>query len=213
MHSTCELFKEAPLTAIEVRVLGALVEKQLTTPESYPLTLNALQLACNQKTSREPVMSIHPGELLQALRALEARSLVQLQMGGRADRWEQRLDKALQLTPAQTAVLALLLLRGAQTLAELLARSARWYAFEDQAEVLHQLERLASRDLVVALDKQPGQREVRYLHLLQDEVALHELASTTCERREPADNERLVTLEARLLELEERLAQLERRHS
>lgn len=212
--TTAEFFAEEPLSDVEARALGCLVEKQLTTPESYPLTLNALQLACNQKTSREPVMTLEVSALAPALRQLEQRGLVAMQMGGRADRWEQRLDKQLQLTPPQTALLALLLLRGGQTLAELLSRSARLYRFDDVEEVRHQLERMAAREWVTVLDKQPGQREERYLHRLQSPADLAELAAAAGSGKasaEPSGSERLVTLEARLQELEERLALLERR--
>jgi len=90
-------FVESPLNAVEARVLGCLLEKQLTTPEAYPLTLNALMLACNQKSSREPVLALTQGQVGQALRSLEGRQLARLVMGGRADRWEQRADKALEL--------------------------------------------------------------------------------------------------------------------
>src|SRR5262245_42757781 len=94
-------FAEAPLNAIEARLVGSLIEKQATTPEAYPLTLNALVLACNQKTSREPVMNVTPGQAGQSLRNLEARGLVKLVMGSRADRWEQRTDKALEMVQPQ----------------------------------------------------------------------------------------------------------------
>lgn len=111
-HTHSELLGESPLHAIEVRILGCLIEKQLTTPETYPLTLNAVQLACNQKTSREPLMNLEPGEIGRYLRSLEARQLVRLVMGSRADRWEQRCDKQLELVKPQTVLLGLLMLRG-----------------------------------------------------------------------------------------------------
>ena len=114
-----------PLTSGEARVLGCLIEKQATTPESYPLTLNAVVLACNQKTSREPLMSLTPGQVGQSLRSLEGRGLSRLVMGSRADRWEQRCEKALELVPAQVILTGLQLLRGPQTLNELLTRSQR----------------------------------------------------------------------------------------
>lgn len=208
-------FADAPLSAIEVRALGCLIEKQATTPESYPLTLNALQLACNQKTSREPLMNLHPGELAQALRSLEQRGLTRLVMGSRADRWEQRCDKQLELVHAQLILLALLMLRGPQTLGELLARSARLHAFDDQEEVRHHLERLAMRELVCLPPRQSGQREDRYAHQLgdpADQEAL--LAARAPESALPAatqgaQEERIAALEARLAELESRLARLE----
>ncbi|EJT83751.1 hypothetical protein PPS11_31076 [Pseudomonas putida S11] len=106
---------EGRFNSIEIRILGSLIEKQATSPESYPLTLNALVLACNQKTSREPVMNLTQGQVGQALRALEGQDMTRLQMGSRADRWEQRVDKALELVPAQLVLMGLMFLRGPQT--------------------------------------------------------------------------------------------------
>ncbi|GIZ13532.1 YceH family protein [Pseudomonas sp. NCCP-436] len=211
-HTHSELLGESPLHAIEVRILGCLIEKQLTTPETYPLTLNAVQLACNQKTSREPLMNLEPGEIGRYLRSLEARQLVRLVMGSRADRWEQRCDKQLELVKPQTVLLGLLMLRGPQTLGELLARSNRMHDFEDVEEIRHQLERLISRGLAMLLPRQTGQREDRYMHLLGEPEDLEKLlASRPLARHEAAagHEERLAALEARLAILEERLARLE----
>lgn len=211
-YTPSPLVGETPLHAIEVRLLGSLIEKQLTTPESYPLTLNALQLACNQKTSREPLMNLESGEVGRYLRSLEGRGLVRLVMGSRADRWEQRGDKLLELVKPQTVLLGLLLLRGPQTLNELLTRSNRMHDFDDTAEIQHQLERLAGRGLVVLLPRQSGQREDRYMHLLGETADLESLLSNRPASRSeaPAPNEeRLVELEARIAALEERLARLE----
>ncbi len=158
------------LSAVEARVLGCLIEKQLTTPEAYPLTLNALVLACNQKTSREPVMNLAAGQVGQALRSLEGRGMARLVMGSRADRWEHRADKALELVAAQVTLLGLLLLRGPQTLNELLTRSNRMHDFDDTEQVQHHLERLISRELACLLPRQSGQREERYMHVLGDPV-------------------------------------------
>lgn len=212
--STLSPFADAPLSAVEIRALGCLIEKQATTPETYPLTLNALQLACNQKTSREPLMNLQPGEIGQALRHLEQRGLVRLVMGSRADRWEQRADKQLELVHAQLILLALLLLRGPQTLGELLARSNRLHAFDDTEEIRHHLERLATRGLVRQLARQSGQREERYAHQLgdpADQEAL--LAARPQENAAPAgaaaQDERFAALEARIAELEARLTRLE----
>lgn len=207
-------FAEHPLSAIEVRILGSLIEKQATTPESYPLTLNALLLACNQKTSREPVMNLASGAVGQALRSLEDRQLVRLQMASRADRWEQRVDKKLELAPPQLALLGLLLLRGPQTLGELLTRSNRLYAFEDVEQVQHQLERLISRGLAVLVPRQSGQREDRYLHLLgsageREELIANQRSDAPASGGGNADHEqRIQALEARVAELEDKLAQL-----
>ncbi len=202
-----------PLTGPEARVAGCLVEKQATTPESYPLTLNALVLACNQKTSREPVMNLTPGQVSQALRSLEGRGMARLVMGSRADRWEHRIDKALELVPAQVVLLSLLLLRGPQTLNELLTRSSRMHAFDDVAQLQHQLERLASRGLAIQIPRQAGQREDRYMHLLAspEELAAAIANSSRSERSEGAapSQSRLDELEERIAQLEARLAKLE----
>ncbi|TRO16425.1 DUF480 domain-containing protein [Ectopseudomonas mendocina] len=211
-HTPSPLVCENPLHAVEVRILGCLIEKQLTTPETYPLTLNAVQLACNQKTSREPLMNLETGEVGRYLRTLEGRGLVHLVMGSRADRWEQRCDKQLELVKPQTVLLGLLLLRGPQTLNELLTRSNRMHDFDDVAEVQHQLERLIARGLVVLLPRQSGQREDRYMHLLGEQADLEALlANRPAARGEAAapNEDRLVELEARIAALEERLARLE----
>lgn len=207
-------FAEAPLEAAELRVLGSLIEKQLTTPETYPLTLNALVLACNQKTSREPVLNLTPGEVGQGLRRLEERGLARLVMGSRADRWEQRLDKALELPPPQWVLCALLFLRGPQTLGELLSRSSRLHAFDDTEQVRHHLERLIARGLAIGLGRQPGQREERYLHLFgsaaEREAQVAQLGSAADGSGSVSGREgRLEALEARIVALEERLARLE----
>ncbi len=211
-YTPSPLVGENPLHAIEVRILGCLIEKQLTTPETYPLTLNAVQLACKQKTSREPLMNLETGEVGRYLRSLEGRQLVHLVMGSRADRWEQRCDKQLELVKPQTVLLGLLLLRGPQTLNELLTRSNRMHDFDDVAEVQHQLERLIGRGLAVLLPRQSGQREDRYMHLLGEPADLESLlASHPTTRGEAAapNEDRLVELETRIAALEERLARLE----
>lgn len=202
------------LTIVEARVLGCLIEKQLTTTEAYPLTLNALVLACNQKTSREPVLNLTAGQVGQALRSLEGREMARLVMGSRADRWEHRADKALELVAAQVVLLGLLLLRGPQTLNELLTRSSRMHDFEEAEQAQHHLVRLISRELACLLPRQSGQREDRYMHLLGDPADLQ--AALAARANEPQrataggqQDERLDALEARIAVLEERLAQLE----
>lgn len=205
---------DVPLTTAEARILGCLVEKQATTPEVYPLTLNALVLACNQKTSREPLMNLTAGQVGQGLRSLEGRGLARLVMGSRADRWEHRADKALELVAAQVVLIGLLLLRGPQTVNELLTRSSRMYAFEDAEQLQHNLERLISRGLLCQLPRQAGQREDRYMHLLGDPADLQAIMDARASHVErPAgsayDESRLDALEARVAELEERLARLE----
>lgn len=203
------------LNSAEVRILGCLIEKQATNPETYPLTLNALVLACNQKTSREPVMNLTPGQVGQSLRALESQQLTRLIMGSRADRWEHRVDKTLELVPAQLILTGLLLLRGPQTVNELLTRSSRMHDFDDADAVVHQLERLIGRGLAVLIPKQAGQREDRYTHALGDPADMDAILAA---RQNPAERssgggsalaERVEELEARIAALEERLAKLE----
>lgn len=214
MNSEHETDVEARLNSTEIRILGALIEKQATHPDTYPLTLNALVLACNQKTSREPVMNLSPGQVGQSLRALEGRGFTRLVMGSRADRWEHRVDKVLELVPAQVVLMGLLFLRGPQTLNELLTRSARMHDFEDTDQVQHLLERLIARDLALLLPRQSGQREDRYMHALGDP---DDMAAILAARQQPSERgsasgltlERFEALEARVAALEARLAALE----
>lgn len=203
------------LTANELRVLGCLIEKQATTPEVYPLTQNALVLACNQKTNREPLMNMTQGEVGQALRSLEAQQLSRLVMGSRADRWGQRADKTLELVAPQLVLTGLLLLRGPQTINELLTRSMRLHAFDDVEQVQYNLERLIGRQLVCHVPKQAGQREDRYMHLLGDATHLQasiEASAAGQESRSVAKDQyegRLQALELKIAELEQRLESLE----
>lgn len=164
------------LTPVEARILGSLAEKAATTPDVYPLTLNNLVLACNQKTAREPVTNLSSGEIGHALRQLEPRGLVKSEYGARAERYHHRIDRVFDLTSAQTSLMALLFLRGPQTLHELLARSERMHRFADADDVRHALERLAERatPLVRRLPRGPGQREDRYAHLLCGEPVMPE---------------------------------------
>ena len=202
------------LNSTEIRILGSLIEKQATNPETYPLTLNALVLACNQKTSREPVLNLTQGQVGQSLRALEGRGFTRLVMGSRADRWEHKVDKALELVPAQVVLLGLLFLRGPQTLNELLTRSSRMHDFEDTEQVQHQLERLIARDLALLVPRQSGQREDRYMHALGDPADIETIMTA---RQQPAERssaqaisiERFEALGARIAALEARLAELE----
>ena len=214
MNSEHDTDVEARLNSTEIRILGALIEKQATHPDTYPLTLNALVLACNQKTSREPVMNLSPGQVGQSLRALEGRGFARLVMGSRADRWEHRVDKVLELVPAQVVLMGLLFLRGPQTLNELLTRSARMHDFEDTEQVQHQLERLIARDLALLVPRQSGQREDRYMHALGDPADIDAIMAA---RQQPSERgstsglslERFEALEARVAALEARLAELE----
>ncbi|MHA6140579.1 YceH family protein [Pseudomonas mohnii] len=207
-------YDEPRLNSTEIRILGSLIEKQATSPETYPLTLNALVIACNQKTSREPVMNLTQGQVGQSLRALEARGFTKLVMGSRADRWEHRVDKALELVPAQVVLAGLLFLRGPQTVNELLTRSGRMHDFEDTDQVVHQLERLIARGLALLIPRQAGQREDRYMHALGDPADIDAILAA---RQNPVERgggsavsvERIEELEARIAALEERLARLE----
>ncbi|SED44446.1 hypothetical protein SAMN05216205_5246 [Pseudomonas mohnii] len=207
-------YDEPPLNSTEIRILGSLIEKQATSPETYPLTLNALMIACNQKTSREPVMNLTQGQVGQSLRALEGRGFTKLVMGSRADRWEHRVDKALELVPAQVVLAGLLFLRGPQTVNELLTRSGRMHDFEDTDQVVHQLERLIARGLALLIPRQAGQREDRYMHALGDPADIDAILAA---RQNPVERgggsavsvERIEELEARIAALEERLARLE----
>jgi len=162
------------LTIIEARVLGSLVEKQLTTPEYYPLTLNALSAACNQKSNRDPVMSLDETAILSAVDSLRDKNLVYLFYGSssRTVKYKHMLPSVLELEPPAVAVITLLLLRGAQTIGELRGRSDRLYEFSGLGEVQETLDDLASRDdpLVIKLERQPGQKEARYAHLLSGKV-------------------------------------------
>jgi uncharacterized protein YceH (UPF0502 family) len=175
---------EPRLNSTEIRILGSLIEKQATSPETYPLTLNALMIACNQKTSREPVMNLTQGQVGQSLRALEARGFTKLVMGSRADRWEHRVDKALEPVPAQVVLAGLLFLRGPQTVNELLTRSGRMHDFEDTEQVVHQLERLIARGLALLIPRQAGQREDRYMHALGDPA---DIDATLAARQNPVE--------------------------
>ncbi|HWH85476.1 MAG TPA: DUF480 domain-containing protein [Pseudomonas sp.] len=214
MTTEQESTSEQPrLNATEIRILGALIEKQATNPETYPLTLNALVLACNQKTSREPVMNLNQGQVGQSLRTLESRGFTKLVMGSRADRWEHKVDKALELVPAQVILTGLMFLRGPQTVNELLTRSGRMHEFEDAEQVVHQLERLIARGLAVLIPRQSGQREDRYTHALGDPADIEAILAA---RQNPGERpsagvslERIEELEARIALLEERLARLE----
>jgi hypothetical protein len=199
------------LTALEARVLGCLVEKAATTPEVYPLTLNAAHLACNQKTNRDPIMQAELGAVGQALRTLEDKRLVRVVHGARALRYEHTIDAALNLTTRSRAVIALLLLRGPQTQAELLVRSERLADFPDAAMLGDTLDRLIARDpaLVVRIGRAPGQREDRYMHLLSGPVSIEQLAAAR-----PASgvsSDRYAELEARVAALEEVVAALQER--
>ena len=202
------------LDGAEARVLGCLVEKEATTPEQYPLTENAALQAANQKTSREPVMALETGEVARALRGLEAKGLARRVDGARALRFEHSAARTLELTRGQLVALALLMLRGPQTAAELQSRSERLHRYADADDLAHALERLAARGFAVALPRAPGQREGRWAHRLcgpidVNAMALDASASPSLEpgaRHDDALLARIEALEARVAALEARLA-------
>lgn len=160
------------LNHAEVRVLGCLLEKQRTTPETYPLTLNALRAACNQSTNRDPVVSYDDATIRDAMTRLSRRRWARLASGaGRSPKFRHLLDDALTRAPDELAILCVLMLRGPQTPGELKQRSDRLHPFADLGAVHETLLRLIDRDLVVELARRPGQKEERYAHRLSDEEA------------------------------------------
>lgn len=165
------------LTRVEARVLGALIEKEITTPEYYPLSLNALTNACNQKSNREPVMQLEEDEIRRALNHLESQSLVRSIAESRATKFEHRLQDAFNFYRPEIAVVCELLLRGPQTPGELRTRASRMHAFEDLESVHSALQRLSKREppLVTVLPRQPGTKEARYAHLMGDSSPLAEM--------------------------------------
>ena len=184
-------------------MLGALVEKQRTTPDQYPLSLNALRLACNQSTNRDPVVEYDEPTIRQALERLSRRRWVRLASGAgsRATKYRHLLDEALGLSPAEISVLAVLMLRGPQTPGELRARTERLHRFDGHDELRETLERLAARELVAGTGRRPGQKEERYVHLLADGEQ---------ERADPGEaaDSGGPTLEERVARLEEEVERL-----
>ena len=203
---------ETNLTASECRVLGSLIEKELATPEYYPLTLNSLTAACNQKSNRHPVMSLAEAEVVRALDALKARHLVLTAAdSGRVPKYRHLLYEKLKLEPSELAVMAELLLRGPQTAAELRNRAERMAPLGDATALDDLLLELAERELITRLSRRPGMKEQRYAHLFSGEpVAEQEtLASPEQARlRVMAENERLAALEEEVRLLREEVAGL-----
>jgi uncharacterized protein len=157
------------LTATEIRVLGCLIEKQRTTPDTYPLTLNALRMACNQSTARDPVVRYDDATVRDAMTRLSRRRYARLAGGGRAAKFRHLLDEALTRAPDELAVLCVLMLRGPQTPGELKQRADRLHAFADLAAVHDTLRRLIARELVLQLERRPGQKEERYAQRLGED--------------------------------------------
>jgi uncharacterized protein YceH (UPF0502 family) len=202
--------------AVEIRILGCLVEKQRTTPDVYPLSLNALRLACNQSTNRDPVVDYDEATIRQAIDRLSRRGWVRLASGpgSRAAKYRHLLDDALGLTPSELALLAVLMLRGPQTPGELKGRSERLYPFPSLDDVERTLEALAARELAVRQPRRPGQKEDRYAQLLgADETAAEPVpmpreTGAGGDERPAALEERVGRLEAEVASLKEALAAL-----
>jgi uncharacterized protein len=155
--------------SVQIRVLGCLLEKQQTTPDAYPLTLNSLRMACNQATSRDPVVDYDEATVQEGAQRLGKRGWARLASyhGSRSSKYRHLLDEALGLSPDERALLCVLMLRGPQTLGELKQRSDRLHPFEDLTSVEETLDRLTTRELGRWLERGPGQKEARYMHLLE----------------------------------------------
>ncbi|MEP6743777.1 MAG: YceH family protein [bacterium] len=198
------------LTDIETRVLGSLVEKQVTTPEYYPLTLNSLTLACNQKNNRTPVTSYSEAEVAQALESLREKNLTYVFYGStsRVPKYKHVMTEVLHLSAAELAVMCVLLLRGPQTTGELTTRGFRLHEFSGLEEVDATLNALISREpdpIVKRLPRQPGQKEVRYAHLLSGEPSIEAIGdaapASAASRRRGGDSERIEKLEQEVVTL------------
>lgn len=196
------------LDAAQVRVLGCLIEKQRTTPDAYPLSLNGLRLACNQTTNRDPVVAYDEATIREAIAALSRKGWVRLASGAgsRAAKYRHLLDRELGVSDADLAVLGVLLLRGAQTPGELKQRTERLYGFAGLEDVESTLTSLAERELVVRLGRRPGQKEDRYAQLLGETVPQDE--SPPPQPAEPARPDRVRELELRVERLEQDLRAL-----
>ena len=201
------------LNPAEARVLGSLVEKDITTPDYYPLSLNALINACNQKNNREPVTNFDEETVRLALRNLSDKRLAGPAGGadGRVTKYEHRLQEVFNFTRPETAILCVLLLRGPQTPGELRGRTERMHRFEDLDEVLSGLQQLMRREppLAKALGRRPGTKEIRYAHLLSGDVEAWEPPAETAYSGSVADeNERVAHLEEKVAALQAEVAEL-----
>ena len=203
-----------PFSAEEIRILGSLMEKQLTTPNNYPLTINSLMLACNQKTSREPLMNLKEGDVGHIARSLIEFGWIVMQNSGRAQRVEHKMQRKLNLTQQQQAVLAVLMLRRPQTLNELKLRTERMAEFKQPEEIRTLLEAWLNADqpLVIKLPPQAGQREERYYHTLGTE-SFETLQTEAATAKQPEanvmDDSLYESLLKRIEDLERRLEDLE----
>jgi len=199
---------EITLTDYEARVLGSLIEKELTTPEYYPLSLNSLTNACNQKSNRDPVMALMEEDVVRALDSLRFKQLVVLSAdGGRVPKYRHLLAEKLRLMPAEQAVLCELLVRGPQTVGELRTRGERMHPFGDLAAVEEVLQELMVREnpLVTLMPRQPGRKEGRYAQLFS---AMPECGEESPEARPEAARQRVVAENERTTKLEEEVAAL-----
>jgi uncharacterized protein len=203
------------LTEIEARVLGCLVEKEITTPEYYPLSLNALLHACNQKSNRDPAMNLDESQVRQALRSLNDQMLARSASGdSRVAKYEHRLADVFNFTRPETAVLCELLLRGPQTPGELRSRAERMHPFEDLSVVHSTLKHLMEREppLVKLLPRQAGNKEARYAHLLSGDVEVSESATASVREVEPSksagETERITQLESEIAGLQKEIEDL-----
>src|SRR4051812_25950714 len=200
------------LTIVEARVLGALVEKEVTTPDYYPLSLNALMNACNQKSNREPTMDLDEDEIRQALHGLEEKRLAgRARSDGRVTKYEHWLQEAFNFTRGEIAAICVLLLRGPQTLGEIRGRSDRLFHFEELSDVQATLQKLMDRDppLVKVLPRQPGTKEARYAHLFSGDVATFEVTAAPANATGAASgkDERISVLEEHVAALHSDIAE------
>lgn len=203
------------LNETEVRVFGALLEKSMATPEYYPLSLNALVNACNQKSNRNPVVTFDEVTVVRAIDGLREKQLVVLSEAARVPKYAECFTAIAKLVDRETALLCLLLLRGSQTVGELRGRSERLYGFADLAEVEETLENLAGMDMVSKLPRQPGRKESRYTHLLAGEPdeSSSEVSEATPEKatlQVRAENERIAELEEKVADLTGEIERLQR---
>ena len=204
---------EQELDSVEARVLGALIEKETTTPEYYPLTLNALTAACNQKSNRDPVVCFDEKIVVRTLEELRQKQLVRMVSGAdqRVPKYYQLLVARLQLSPPQMAALCVLLLRGPQTVGEIKGRSGRLHEFADLAEVENALQSLEQKEegaLVRQLPRQQGRKESRYAHLLCGEPETGEVRLEAAALEVHAENERIAQLEHEVAQLRLELDEL-----
>lgn len=207
------------LTPVQVRVLGCLIEKERTTPDNYPLTMNALLAACNQTTNRYPVVSFTQPTVANAVENLKGDNLLRIDYSrsNRADKYRHVLDQVLDADDAEISLLAVLMLRGPQTAAEIRTRADRLHPFADQAEVDEVLARLAARaePLVVRLAPLPGQKEARWAHLLAGDVSPDDVAAASPSSTDPSRisrTERLEALEAAVAALTDEVNRLRTAH-